>query len=74
MDDNISIFHRFYIKFKSLVNKIINSKLYTFIFLLLIVISMTIFIMSYASYNNGILSMRSDDILQYYPYMSGFYD
>ena len=74
MDDNINIFHRFYIKFKSLVNKIINSKLYTFIFLLLIVISMTIFIMSYASYNNGILSMRSDDILQYYPYMSGFYD
>lgn len=74
MEIIINIPKRFFGKIIKIWNAIWNSKLNTFLLLLSIVTIMTIFLTSYAAYNNGVISMRSDDILQYYPYMSGFYD
>ncbi len=69
-----NIFTRFLYKIKYLWDKIWESKLYTFIFLAVILFSILVFTMSYPAFFNGFLNDSSDDILQYYPYVGGFFE
>ena len=69
-----NVFTRFLYKIKYLWLKIWESKLYTFIFLLVIFSGVMVFCMSYPAYFNAFLNDASDDILQYYPYVGGFFE
>lgn len=65
---------RFFKKIKYLWNRIWESKLYTFIFLVVILISIMAYVMAYPAYLNGFMHIASDDVLQYYPYVGGFFE
>ena len=69
-----NFFTRFLYKIKYLWKKIWESKLYAFIFLLVILFSVMVFCMAYPAFFNGFLNDSSDDILQYYPYVGGFFE
>ena len=67
-------FIRFLYKIKYLWQKIWSSKFYTFLFLLVILFSVLVFVMAYPAYFNAFINDASDDILQYYPYVGGFFE
>jgi hypothetical protein len=51
-----------------------QNKWYPFMVLLALFIIVLIFVMVYTDNNGGFLHMNSDDLIQYYPYVSGFFD
>lgn len=66
---------------KSIKNKLFRgwnyfwkNKWYPFGVLLALFIAVFIFIMVFTDYRGGFLHMNSDDLIQYYPYVSGFFD
>ena len=69
-----NVFVRFINKIRSIWAKIWESKLYTFIFLACILTGVLVFTMSYPAFFNSLLNDASDDILQYYPYVGGFFE
>ena len=71
---NTNLFKRFFIRLKNGYNKIFNNKLYAFLLLTTICVGILVLVISYTSYLGGIMNISSDDILQYYPYVDGFFD
>lgn len=65
---------RFGLRFAKAWKTIWSSKLYTFLLLLAFLSIVMIIITVYPAYFNGILHMNTDDILQYYPYVSQFFE
>lgn len=64
---------KLFIKCKNFYMSLWQSKLKLFILLALIMVVTFICVASYASYKGGVLQFNTDDILQYYPYVSGLF-
>lgn len=61
-------------KLKNIWEFIWSNKLYPFFGLLMIYSIVFVIVFIYAETSGGFLHMNSDDLIQYYPYVSGFFD